>query len=148
MHIPVDPTTTRRFTPPSTSFPCKIPDSGSMGTPGPLRARPETRSVVDVLADHAGELVRTDSPNFLCSVLPSHWRCNKTLPVAFKVSKNFYDIYVSYNYCQKSQMFIKTNIQLYNYNFEILDFVILMFTRLYCVKGCILGCCAKILIII
>ncbi|XP_010828548.1 PREDICTED: runt-related transcription factor 3, partial [Bison bison bison] len=40
---------------------------------------------VDVLADHAGELVRTDSPNFLCSVLPSHWRCNKTLPVAFKV---------------------------------------------------------------
>ncbi|ELW47626.1 Runt-related transcription factor 3 [Tupaia chinensis] len=41
--------------------------------------------MVDVLADHAGELVRTDSPNFLCSVLPSHWRCNKTLPVAFKV---------------------------------------------------------------
>ncbi|XP_076155745.1 runt-related transcription factor 3 isoform X1 [Alosa pseudoharengus] len=79
-----DPTTTRRFTPPSTSFPCKI-DNGSMGTPGPLRTRPEARSVVDVLADHAGELVRTDSPNFLCSVLPSHWRCNKTLPVAFKV---------------------------------------------------------------
>ncbi|XP_062324721.1 runt-related transcription factor 3 isoform X1 [Osmerus eperlanus] len=87
MHIPVDPTTTRRFTPPSTSFPCsKIGDgSGTMGTPGPLRTRPETRNVVDVLADHAGELVRTDSPNFLCSVLPSHWRCNKTLPVAFKV---------------------------------------------------------------
>uniref|UniRef100_A0A452QHJ5 Runt domain-containing protein n=1 Tax=Ursus americanus TaxID=9643 RepID=A0A452QHJ5_URSAM len=49
------------------------------------RGRPEVRSMVDVLADHAGELVRTDSPNFLCSVLPSHWRCNKTLPVAFKV---------------------------------------------------------------
>ncbi|KAJ8368921.1 hypothetical protein SKAU_G00089490 [Synaphobranchus kaupii] len=87
MHIPVDPTTTRRFTPPSTSFPCnKIGDgTGPMGTPGPVRTRPEARSVVDVLADHAGELVRTDSPNFLCSVLPSHWRCNKTLPVAFKV---------------------------------------------------------------
>ncbi|KAJ7988999.1 hypothetical protein DPEC_G00315000 [Dallia pectoralis] len=87
MHIPVDPTTTRRFTPPSTSFPCsKIGDgSGTMGTQGPLRTRPEARNVVDVLADHAGELVRTDSPNFLCSVLPSHWRCNKTLPVAFKV---------------------------------------------------------------
>ncbi|MBN3312685.1 RUNX3 factor, partial [Atractosteus spatula] len=87
MHIPVDPTTTRRFTPPSTSFPCsKIGEStGPMGTPGPVRTRPETRSVVEVLADHAGELVRTDSPNFLCSVLPSHWRCNKTLPVAFKV---------------------------------------------------------------
>nr|AJM44880.1 RunxB/p50 [Lethenteron camtschaticum] len=43
------------------------------------------RATADVLADHPGELVRTDSPNFLCSVLPSHWRCNKTLPVAFKV---------------------------------------------------------------
>uniref|UniRef100_A0A8C6MBT0 Runt-related transcription factor n=1 Tax=Nothobranchius furzeri TaxID=105023 RepID=A0A8C6MBT0_NOTFU len=82
-----EPPTTRRFTPPSTSFPCnKLGDgTGSMATPGPLRTRPDTRNVVDVLADHAGELVRTDSPNFLCSVLPSHWRCNKTLPVAFKV---------------------------------------------------------------
>ncbi|CAL8272057.1 unnamed protein product [Merluccius merluccius] len=79
--------TTRRFTPPSTSFPCsKIGDgTGTMANPGPLRSRPDNRNVVDVLADHAGELVRTDSPNFLCSVLPSHWRCNKTLPVAFKV---------------------------------------------------------------
>uniref|UniRef100_A0A673C2U6 Runt domain-containing protein n=1 Tax=Sphaeramia orbicularis TaxID=375764 RepID=A0A673C2U6_9TELE len=87
MHIPVEPPTTRRFTPPSTSFPCsKIGDgNGAMATAGPLRSRPDTRNVVDVLADHAGELVRTDSPNFLCSVLPSHWRCNKTLPVAFKV---------------------------------------------------------------
>uniref|UniRef100_A0A669D805 Runt-related transcription factor 2 n=2 Tax=Oreochromis TaxID=8139 RepID=A0A669D805_ORENI len=87
MHIPVEPPTTRRFTPPSTSFPCsKIGDSnGAMATAGPIRSRPDTRNVVDVLADHAGELVRTDSPNFLCSVLPSHWRCNKTLPVAFKV---------------------------------------------------------------
>uniref|UniRef100_A0A8D3C0D1 Runt-related transcription factor 2 n=1 Tax=Scophthalmus maximus TaxID=52904 RepID=A0A8D3C0D1_SCOMX len=82
-----EPPTTRRFTPPSTSFPCsKLGDgNGTMATPGPLRSRPDARNVVDVLADHAGELVRTDSPNFLCSVLPSHWRCNKTLPVAFKV---------------------------------------------------------------
>ncbi|KAM9477042.1 runt-related transcription factor 3 [Clarias gariepinus] len=93
-----DPTTTRRFTPPTASFPCtpKLGGGGSDGTAsgasgmsaaGPLRSRhaADTRSVVDVLADHAGELVRTDSPNFLCSVLPSHWRCNKTLPVAFKV---------------------------------------------------------------
>ncbi|XP_061551546.1 runt-related transcription factor 3 isoform X1 [Phycodurus eques] len=82
-----EPPTTRRFTPPSTSFTCSklVDGTGAMATPGPLRARPDTRNVVDVLADHAGELVRTDSPNFLCSVLPSHWRCNKTLPVAFKV---------------------------------------------------------------
>ncbi|XP_065506737.1 runt-related transcription factor 3 isoform X1 [Caloenas nicobarica] len=88
MRIPVDPSTSRRFTPPSTAFPCgKMGEnSGALGAPAPgARARPEVRSVVDVLADHAGELVRTDSPNFLCSVLPSHWRCNKTLPVAFKV---------------------------------------------------------------
>eukprot|EP00061_Rhincodon_typus_P015613 g43387.t1 len=45
----------------------------------------ENRTMVDIIADHPAELVRTDSPNFLCSVLPSHWRCNKTLPVAFKV---------------------------------------------------------------
>ncbi|KAK3553936.1 hypothetical protein QTP70_015284 [Hemibagrus guttatus] len=95
MHIPVDPTTTRRFTPPSASFQCGKLVGGSdggtggasgMSTAGALRSRhADSRSVVDVLADHAGELVRTDSPNFLCSVLPSHWRCNKTLPVAFKV---------------------------------------------------------------
>ncbi|XP_029962625.1 runt-related transcription factor 3-like isoform X2 [Salarias fasciatus] len=30
-------------------------------------------------------LVQTDSPNFLCSSLPQHWRCNKTLPRAFSV---------------------------------------------------------------
>ncbi|KAI9537523.1 Runt- transcription factor 3 [Dissostichus eleginoides] len=86
MHIPDSPTT-RRFPPPSTSFPCsKLGDgNGAMATPGPHRSRSDSRNVVDVLADHAGELVRTDSPNFLCSVLPSHWRCNKTLPVAFKI---------------------------------------------------------------
>ncbi|XP_032752189.1 runt-related transcription factor 3 isoform X2 [Rattus rattus] len=91
-----DPSTSRRFTPPSTAFPCGGGGGGKMGensgalsaqaAAGPGgRTRPEVRSMVDVLADHAGELVRTDSPNFLCSVLPSHWRCNKTLPVAFKV---------------------------------------------------------------
>uniref|UniRef100_A0A1B0DDB8 Uncharacterized protein n=1 Tax=Phlebotomus papatasi TaxID=29031 RepID=A0A1B0DDB8_PHLPP len=29
--------------------------------------------------------VRTGSPYFLCSALPTHWRSNKTLPIAFKV---------------------------------------------------------------
>lgn len=29
--------------------------------------------------------MRTGSPYFLCSQLPTHWRSNKTLPVAFKV---------------------------------------------------------------
>ena len=35
--------------------------------------------------EHPGELVRTESPYFLCTALPSHWRSNKTLPTAFKV---------------------------------------------------------------
>lgn len=39
----------------------------------------------DALAEHHGELVQTGSPNFLCTVLPTHWRSNKSLPVAFKV---------------------------------------------------------------
>lgn len=35
---------------------------------------------------NGGELVQTGSPNLLCSALPAHWRSNKSLPVAFKVS--------------------------------------------------------------
>ncbi|KAH9525026.1 hypothetical protein Btru_000134 [Bulinus truncatus] len=34
---------------------------------------------------HSDQLVKTGSPNFLCSILPSHWRSNKTLPIPFKV---------------------------------------------------------------
>ncbi|KAL9866694.1 runt-related transcription factor 1-like isoform 2-T2 [Geothlypis trichas] len=91
MRIPVDTSTSRRFTPPSTTLspgkmsePLALPGAEHSGAlPGKLRSA--DRSMVEVLADHPGELVRTDSPNFLCSVLPTHWRCNKTLPVAFKV---------------------------------------------------------------
>ncbi|XP_076307690.1 uncharacterized protein LOC143223504 isoform X2 [Tachypleus tridentatus] len=43
------------------------------------------RSLHKVLSEHPGELVQTGSPSLICSVLPSHWRSNKTLPVAFKV---------------------------------------------------------------
>ena len=32
-----------------------------------------------------GELVQTGSPCILCSPLPTHWRSNKSLPVAFRV---------------------------------------------------------------
>uniref|UniRef100_A0A6G1SG63 Segmentation protein Runt n=1 Tax=Aceria tosichella TaxID=561515 RepID=A0A6G1SG63_9ACAR len=35
--------------------------------------------------NYQNELVRTGSPNILCSALPNHWRANKTLPVTFKV---------------------------------------------------------------
>ncbi|XP_016851789.1 runt-related transcription factor 2 isoform X4 [Anolis carolinensis] len=122
MRVPVDPSTSRRFSPPSSSLqPGKMSDvSPAAGqqqqqqhahphAPHPHsqqqqqqsqqqqqqqhpeaaaapRLRPhDNRTMVEIIADHPAELVRTDSPNFLCSVLPSHWRCNKTLPVAFKV---------------------------------------------------------------
>lgn len=91
MRIPVDASTSRRFTPPSTALsPGKMSEALPLGAPDggaalASKLRSGDRSMVEVLADHPGELVRTDSPNFLCSVLPSHWRCNKTLPVAFKV---------------------------------------------------------------
>ncbi|XP_051561315.1 runt-related transcription factor 1 isoform X2 [Myxocyprinus asiaticus] len=87
-----EPVPGRRFTPPSTTL-----SSGKMNEGLPLGAqegsgaalvgklRIADRGMVEVLSDHPGELVRTDSPNFLCSVLPTHWRCNKTLPIAFKV---------------------------------------------------------------
>uniref|UniRef100_A0A673B8N5 Runt-related transcription factor n=1 Tax=Sphaeramia orbicularis TaxID=375764 RepID=A0A673B8N5_9TELE len=94
MRIPVDPSASRRFSPPSNSLqpvPGKMNDvSSPAGQPDAAAAVPrlrphENRSMAEIIADHPAELVRTDSPNFLCSVLPSHWRCNKTLPVAFKV---------------------------------------------------------------
>ncbi|XP_017771022.1 PREDICTED: runt-related transcription factor 1-like isoform X2 [Nicrophorus vespilloides] len=41
--------------------------------------------VLEAQQEHPDKLVRTGSPYFLCSALPTHWRSNKTLPVAFKV---------------------------------------------------------------
>ncbi|KAK3510745.1 hypothetical protein QTP70_021334 [Hemibagrus guttatus] len=78
----------RRFTPPSSSLGTgkmseALPAMGAHeGGGGKLRMCDRS---MEVLSEHPGELVRTDSPNFLCSVLPTHWRCNKTLPIAFKV---------------------------------------------------------------
>ncbi|XP_059471911.1 runt-related transcription factor 2-like isoform X1 [Neocloeon triangulifer] len=43
------------------------------------------RTLSEILSEHPGELIRTGSPMFVCTVLPPHWRSNKTLPVAFKV---------------------------------------------------------------
>ncbi|XP_075210246.1 uncharacterized protein LOC142317573 [Lycorma delicatula] len=42
-------------------------------------------SIQEALQEYHGELVQTGSPAILCSALPSHWRSNKSLPVAFKV---------------------------------------------------------------
>lgn len=38
-----------------------------------------------LLLEYSNELVKTGSPNLICSPLPYHWRSNKTLPTTFKV---------------------------------------------------------------
>lgn len=43
------------------------------------------RLLNQLLAESSGELIRTGSPNLVCSALPHHWRSNKTLPNTFKV---------------------------------------------------------------
>uniref|UniRef100_A0A3Q2E9Z4 Runt-related transcription factor n=1 Tax=Cyprinodon variegatus TaxID=28743 RepID=A0A3Q2E9Z4_CYPVA len=91
----------RRYTPPSTS----LASGGKMAEALPLGAqeagggaaamgkfRLAEHGMAEVISDHPGELVKTDSPNFLCSVLPTHWRCNKTLPIAFKVIVTLGDV--------------------------------------------------------
>jgi len=43
------------------------------------------RALEAAMRDLPEQLVRTGSPNVICSVLPEHWRVNKALPVAFHV---------------------------------------------------------------
>ena len=49
----------------------------------PLSRLERKRRASVTLPFHSGKLVCTDSPNFVCSVLPTHWRCNKSLPAPF-----------------------------------------------------------------
>ena len=67
-----------------TSDTCKTSDekSNSMYPPEWWWAE---RQVTEILNEHPGELVKTGAPNVLCTALPTHWRSNKTLPMAFKV---------------------------------------------------------------
>lgn len=54
----------------------------------PSSASSSASSAFDTTAtmvDHQGELIQTGSPYFLCTALPTHWRSNKSLPVAFRV---------------------------------------------------------------
>ena len=69
----------------SSPFPGSSPHSSSGGGGAMTDILTGERTLSTVLSDHPGELVRTGSPNFVCSVLPTHWRSNKTLPVSFKV---------------------------------------------------------------
>ncbi|XP_021942388.1 segmentation protein Runt-like [Zootermopsis nevadensis] len=58
----------------------------SSGEPSPATTTvPGTEWLHEALQEYHGELVQTGSPAVLCSALPSHWRSNKSLPVAFKV---------------------------------------------------------------
>lgn len=43
------------------------------------------RALMTAINDPTCKLVRTGSPNVVCSLLPDHWRINKALPAAFRV---------------------------------------------------------------
>ncbi|XP_061379323.1 protein lozenge-like isoform X2 [Danaus plexippus] len=43
------------------------------------------QSIIDETLGEHPDLVRTGSPDYMCSMLPQHWRSNKTLPGGFKV---------------------------------------------------------------
>ncbi|XP_008550824.1 segmentation protein Runt [Microplitis demolitor] len=51
---------------------------------GPL-AMDNFSSIHDALRACHGDLIQTGSPAILCTALPTHWRSNKSLPIAFKV---------------------------------------------------------------
>ena len=51
---------------------------GAWGSDGPWGESPEGGG------EPLGELIHTGAPNVVCSVLPHHWRANKTLPQAFR----------------------------------------------------------------
>lgn len=66
------------------SFYCSLSDPVLKRRPAPS---PTGRQLEDQRSTAPPRgLVQTDSPNFLCSGLPQHWRCNKTLPRTFTVS--------------------------------------------------------------
>ncbi|XP_063916918.1 runt-related transcription factor 1-like isoform X3 [Zophobas morio] len=83
MHLPVSLTTcsVSEEAWPKSSM-CEPPASGYMSNQDIWWTE---HLIHEIQTEHPGELVRTGSPYFLCSALPSHWRSNKTLPVAFKV---------------------------------------------------------------
>jgi runt-related transcription factor len=63
-------------------------NGGSSSNPrdSPLTAENLAERTIDsLISEHPGELTRTGSPHIVCTVLPTHWRSNKTLPIAFKV---------------------------------------------------------------
>jgi len=43
------------------------------------------RALSAFVSQRPHDFVRTGSPNVVCSALPSHWRCNKSLPATFTV---------------------------------------------------------------
>jgi len=46
-------------------------------------------AVYEIIVGHHGELVRTECPYILCSVLPPRWRSNEQIPEIFKVVITF-----------------------------------------------------------
>lgn len=57
---------------------------GELVRTGRERAK-ERRGTRRMYVTHRFDFDRSGSPHLVCTVLPAHWRSNKTLPVAFKV---------------------------------------------------------------
>jgi len=43
------------------------------------------RALQALISRRPRDLMRTGSPNVVCTALPAHWRCNKALPATFTV---------------------------------------------------------------
>ena len=71
------------------------------GYPGPQQSDVTSQQVgaigrqqtLERLAESHGDLAKTDSPNFLCTPLPQHWRVNKSLQTPFK--GKYFNIFIS-----------------------------------------------------
>ncbi|XP_015908791.1 runt-related transcription factor 3 [Parasteatoda tepidariorum] len=73
MHLPAEPVSTCGY---------GLMSGGDSSRPTAVKS--SLASVAETVTS-GEELVKTGSPCFMCTALPSHWRSNKTLPVAFKV---------------------------------------------------------------
>lgn len=56
------------------------------------------RTLGDFLSEHPGELIRTGSPLFVCTVLPSHWRSVNDKPISnYKFENLIYECFAEQN---------------------------------------------------
>jgi runt-related transcription factor len=65
------------------------------------------RTLGDFLSEHPGELIRTGSPLFVCTVLPSHWRSVRDKFSNFKISQISYHLFMYFRRTKLCQWLLK-----------------------------------------